>query len=83
MQITPQYWKSGTELVINDDDLLARGWECEYETPIFDTDHHNTAPLDPPEIEVRSGSPFKETWNPQEDLTRLLPRNFAFSGRIM
>ena len=36
------------------DDLYARAWECGNETPIFDTDAHNTAPPDQPEFAVRS-----------------------------
>ena len=60
VQITPQEWKSDPEVSIKHDYLYARAWECDYERPIFDADDDNTAPLDPPEIVVRSDLPPEE-----------------------
>ena len=54
MQITPQEWKSDPEVSIEHDELCARGWECKYEKPVFDTDYDNTAPSVSAEIAVRS-----------------------------
>ena len=61
MQITPKEWKFDPGVLIKHDDLHARTWDCGYETPIFDTDYHNTAPIGPPQIEVRSDLPPEET----------------------
>ena len=37
-QINPQGWKLHPDVSIKHDDIHARAWECEYESPIFDLD---------------------------------------------
>ena len=63
VNITPQERKSEPEMSIKHDAVYARAWESDYERPFFDADCNNTAPLDPPEIAVRSDIPFEEKWN--------------------
>ena len=62
--IKNQEWKSDSEVINKQDDFYAIAWECDSETPIFDTDNHSTAPPDPPEIAVRSDVAPEERWNP-------------------
>ena len=52
--VTQRDWQPDPEVVITHDDLYARAWECEYDEPIFDTDHNNLAVPNPPETMVRS-----------------------------
>ena len=51
-------------MITKHDDLFARAWECDYETPILNIDDHNTAPPDPTDFAVRSDLPPEEMWNP-------------------
>ena len=50
--VTQREWQPDPEVVITHDDLYARAWECEYDEPIFDSDHSNLAVPSPPEITV-------------------------------
>ena len=43
IQVTQREWQPDPEVVITHDDLYARAWECEYDEPIFDSDHNNLA----------------------------------------
>ena len=52
--VTQRDWQPDPEVVITHDDLYARAWECEYDEPIFDTDHNNLAVPNPPETMLRS-----------------------------
>ena len=52
--ITPREWQPDPEAVIKHDDLYARAWECEYDEPIFDSDHNNLATPSSPDITIRS-----------------------------
>ena len=52
--VTQREWQPDPEVVITHEDLYARAWECEYDEPIFDSDHNNLAAPNPPEITVRS-----------------------------
>ena len=52
--ITPREWQPHPEVVIKQDDLYARAWECEYVKPIFDSDYNNLVIPNSPEIRVRS-----------------------------
>ena len=40
VQTTSKEWKPDPEATIKHDDLYARAWESEYETPIFDNGQH-------------------------------------------
>ena len=61
--VTQREWQPDPEVVITHDDLYARAWECEYEEPIFDSDHSNLAVPSPPEITVRSEQTADEIRN--------------------
>ena len=52
--VTQREWQPDPEVVITHDDLYARAWECEYDEPIFDSDHNNVASPSPPESTIRS-----------------------------
>ena len=61
--VTQREWQPDPEVVITRDDLYARAWECEYEEPVFDSDHNNLATPSPPEITVRSEQAADEMRN--------------------
>ena len=61
--VTQREWQPDPEVVITHDDLYARAWECEYDEPIFDSDHSNLAIPSPPEITVRSEQTADEMRN--------------------
>ena len=50
--ITPEF-SPHPEVIIKHDDLYARAWVCEDETPIFDSDYNNPVTPNSPEITVR------------------------------
>ena len=52
--ITPREWQPDPEIIIKHDELYARAWDCEYDKPIFDSDHDNLVSPNSPEITVRS-----------------------------
>ena len=52
--ISQPQWQPDPEVIITQDDLYARAWECEYDEPIFDSDYNNLAAPSPPEITIRS-----------------------------
>ena len=54
ISITPREWQADHEIIIKHDDLYARAWECEYETPIFDRDYNNLVTPNSHEITVQS-----------------------------
>ena len=60
IQITPREWESDREVIIKHDDLYTSAWECEYESPIFDSDYNNTIQPNSPEIAIRSGEAANE-----------------------
>ena len=53
VQTTSQEPKPDLEVIIKHDDLYARVWEYEYETPIFDNGQHEPDNDNSPEITVR------------------------------
>ena len=61
--VTQREWQPDPEVVIAHDDLYARAWECEYDEPIFDSDHNNLAASNPSEITVRSEQTVDELRN--------------------
>ena len=61
VQTTAQEWKPDPEVIIEHDDLYARAWESEYETPIFDHGQHEPDSDNLPEITVRHDLPYEET----------------------
>ena len=61
--VTQREWQPDPEVVITHDDLYARAWECEYDEPMFDSDHSNLAVPSPPEITVRSEQTADEMRN--------------------
>ena len=54
LQITPPEWQPDPEVIIKNDGLYARAWECEYEKPIFDSDYNNLVTPNSPQITIRS-----------------------------
>ena len=58
---TSQEWKPELEVIVKHDDLYARAWESEYETPIFDNGQHEPDIDNSLEISVRHDLPNDET----------------------
>ena len=77
VQTTSHEWKPDPEVIIKHDDLYARVWESEYETPIFDNDQHEPDRDNSPEVTVRHDLPNDETCTIrgtiQEDSPEILP----------
>ena len=71
--VTQREWQPDPEVVITHDDLYARAWECEYDEPLFDSDHSNLAVPSPPEITVRS----KQTADEMRNTPGIIPKNSA------
>ena len=69
--VTQCEWQPDPEVVITHDDLYARAWECEYDEPIFDSDHSNLAVPSPPEITVRS----EQTSDEMRNTPGIIPEN--------
>ena len=61
--VTQREWHRDSEVVITHDDLDARAWECEYDEPIFDSDHSNLAVPSPSQITVHSEQKSDEMRN--------------------
>ena len=61
VQTTSHEWKPDPEVIIKHDDLYARAWESEYETPIFDNGQHEPDRDNSPEVTVRHDLPNDET----------------------
>ena len=61
--VTQREWQPEPEAVITHDGLYARAWECEYDEPIFDSDHSNLAVPSSPEVTVRSEQTSDEMRN--------------------
>ena len=70
-------WKPDPEVIIKHDDLYARAWESEYETPTFDNGQHEPEKDNSLEISVRHYLPNDETCTIpgiiQEDSLEILP----------
>ena len=81
-RITPQEWTPDPEVMLTHDDLYARSWECEYETPIFDAENKNATPPNSPENPVQSDLSTEETkytpGTPQESS----PENLLRTAKI-
>ena len=69
--VTQREWQPDPEVVITHDDLYARVWECEYDEPIFDSDHSNSAVPSPPEITTRS----EQTADEMRNTPGIIPAN--------
>ena len=71
--VTQREWQPDPEVVITHDGLYARAWECEYDEPIFDSDHSILAVPSPPEITVRSEQTSDEMRNTPRKLPEISP----------
>ena len=75
--VTPRDWQPDPEVTIKHDDLYARAWECEYDTPIFDSERDNLVPFNSPEVTMRLGETADETRSipgtAQEDSSDIFP----------
>ena len=69
--VTQREWQPDPEVVITQDDLYARAWECEYDKPIFDSDYNNSAPPSPPESTIRS----EQTADEKRSTPGIIPGN--------
>ena len=63
IRITPQEWKIDPEVSVKPDDLYARAWERENESPNFDSENHIATPPNSLEIAVQSDLSTEDTWN--------------------
>ena len=61
--VKPQEYKSDPEVSLNNDDLYARAWECDYDQPIFDAENDNEAPPNQREIPIQSDFSTEEMRN--------------------
>ena len=61
VQRTTQELKPDPEVIIKHDNLYARAWESEYETPIFDNGQKELDRYNSPETTVRHDLPNDET----------------------
>ena len=77
VQTTSQEWKPDPQVILKHDDVYARAWESDYETPIFDNGQHEPDKKNSPEITVRHDLPNDETCtilgNLQEDSPEIHP----------
>jgi len=77
VQTTQQEWKPDPEVTIKHDDLYARAWESDYETPFCDNSQHEPDCNNLPEIPVTHDLPHAETCTTpgtiQEDSPEILP----------
>ena len=77
VQTTSQEWRRDTEVIIKRDDLYARAWESEYETPTFNNGQREPDNDNSPEITLRHDLPNDETCTIpgtiQEDSSEILP----------
>ena len=77
VQTISHEWKPDPEVIIKHDDLYARAWESEYETPIFDNGQHEPDSDNTPEVTVRHDILNDETCTIpgtiQEDSPEILP----------
>ena len=75
--VTPREWQPDPKVIIKQDHLYARAWECEYDKPIFDSDRDILVSPSSPEVAVQSGEAADETGNTpgtiQEDSSNNLP----------
>ena len=69
--VTQREWQPDPDVVITHDDLYARAWECEYDEPIFDSDHNNLAAPNLPEITIRS----EQTTGELRNTPGIIPEN--------
>ena len=75
--VTQREWQPDPEVIIKQDDLYARAWECEYDKPIFDSDRDNMVIPNSSEVSVRLEEAADETRSTpgtiQEDPSEILP----------
>ena len=78
IQITQREWQSDPEVILKNDDLYARAWECEDEKPIFESDYNNLITANSPKITVRSeeaGDEMRKTPGTiRENFPELIPQ---------
>ena len=83
--VTPREWQPDPKVIIKHDDLYARAWECEYDKPIFDSDHDNLVSPNALEVTTRSGEAADETritpGTIQEDSSDILPHADEINDR--
>ena len=77
VQITAKEWKPDPEFIIKHDDVYARAWESQYETPVFDNGQHEPDSDNSPKITVRHDLQNDKTCTIpgtiQEDSPEILP----------
>ena len=64
--MTPREWKPDQEMILKYDDLYVRAWECEDQTPFFDTENDNPTPPNSPEFAAQSDLSTEEAWSTPE-----------------
>ena len=86
VQTTSQEWKFDPDVIKKHDDLYARAWESEYETPIFDNGQQDSDSDNSLEITMRHDLPNDETCTIpgtiQEDSPEIFPHTDEISDRI-
>ena len=79
--ITSRECQPDPEVIIKHDDLYARAWECEYDTPIFDSDCDDLVTPNSPEITVRSEKPTDKIRSTPGTIRESFPETFPQADR--
>ena len=82
VQTTSQDWKLDPEIIIEHDDLYARAWESENETPNFDNGKHEPDSDNSPEITVRYDLPNDKTCTIPKTIQEYSPEIFPHTDEI-
>ena len=82
VQLTSHEWKPDPEVIIKHDDLYARAWESEYETPNFDNSQYEPDNDNSPEITVRHDLPNGETFTTPRTIQKDSREIFPHTGEI-
>ena len=84
--VTPREWQPDSEVIIKQDDLNARAWECEYDKHIFDSDYNNLVTPISPEVTIRSEEAADEMRSTpgtiRENSPEIIPQTYTtYNGR--
>ena len=84
--ITPREWQPDPEVVIKQDDLHGRAWECEDDEPLFESVYNNLATPSSPEIPIRSDQAADEMRStpgtrPENSLESIPQPDTTYDGR--
>ena len=82
VQTLSQECKPDPEVIIKHDDLYARAWESDHETPIFDNGQHEPDSDNSPEIAMRHELPYEETCTIPGTMQEDSPESFFHTDEV-